>query len=122
MYVSFIVLRISFYVQDNLWKNAINSRINQTATRAFDMAFIIGQRSYEGYEYYDFYKQVYQRLKGHPFWSNLSSESEASSEHYLMKVEHIFFSSVTFNTISSTVRLVPTQPTCMTRCFFTPWD
>uniref|UniRef100_A0A3Q3ABD4 Guanylate cyclase n=1 Tax=Kryptolebias marmoratus TaxID=37003 RepID=A0A3Q3ABD4_KRYMA len=54
------------------------SEASRTATRAFDMTFIIGQKSYEGYEYYDFFKQVFQRLKGHPFWSNLTSESEVS--------------------------------------------
>ncbi|XP_017291448.2 guanylate cyclase 2G [Kryptolebias marmoratus] len=73
-YVFFLVQ----HFEDNLWKNTINSRINQAATRAFDMTFIIGQKSYEGYEYYDFFKQVFQRLKGHPFWSNLTSESEVS--------------------------------------------
>lgn len=46
--------------------------------RAFDMAFIIGQKSYESYEYYDFFEQVYERLKGHPFWSNLTSDKEVT--------------------------------------------
>uniref|UniRef100_A0A3P8SCC6 Guanylate cyclase n=1 Tax=Amphiprion percula TaxID=161767 RepID=A0A3P8SCC6_AMPPE len=63
---------------DNLWKNALNSRLNQAAIRAFDMTFIIGQKAYEGYEYYDFYEEVFQRLKGHPFRSNLTSEREVS--------------------------------------------
>ncbi|XP_022070449.2 guanylate cyclase 2G [Acanthochromis polyacanthus] len=63
---------------DNLWKNALNSRLNQAAIRAFDMTFIIGQKAYEGYEYYDFYGEVFQRLKGHPFRSNLTSEREVS--------------------------------------------
>ena len=65
-----------FPQQDNLWKYALNSRANQDAIRAFDMVFIIGQRSYEGYEYYDFFDQVFERLKKHPFWSNLTSETE----------------------------------------------
>uniref|UniRef100_A0A3Q1F1T0 Guanylate cyclase n=1 Tax=Acanthochromis polyacanthus TaxID=80966 RepID=A0A3Q1F1T0_9TELE len=69
---------ISSSVQDNLWKNALNSRLNQAAIRAFDMTFIIGQKAYEGYEYYDFYEEVFQRLKGHPFRSNLTSEREVS--------------------------------------------
>ncbi|XP_036936167.1 guanylate cyclase 2G [Acanthopagrus latus] len=63
---------------DNLWKYALNSRANQDAIRAFDMVFIIGQRSYEGYEYYDFFDQVFERLKRHPFRSNLTSETEIS--------------------------------------------
>uniref|UniRef100_A0A3P9GYU3 Guanylate cyclase n=1 Tax=Oryzias latipes TaxID=8090 RepID=A0A3P9GYU3_ORYLA len=31
-----------------------------------------------GYEYYDFFSQVFQRLKGQPFQTNLTSESEVS--------------------------------------------
>ncbi|XP_054605326.2 guanylate cyclase 2G [Nothobranchius furzeri] len=74
-YVFFLVQ----HFEDNLWKETMSSRIKQAATRAFDMVFIIGQKSYEGsYEYYDFFKQVFQRLKGHPFWTNLTSESEVS--------------------------------------------
>uniref|UniRef100_A0A087YGM6 Guanylate cyclase n=1 Tax=Poecilia formosa TaxID=48698 RepID=A0A087YGM6_POEFO len=38
-------------------------------------------KSYEGYEYYDFFKQVFQRLKGHPFWSNLTSEKSQVSPY-----------------------------------------
>lgn len=66
-------------LQDNLWKNALNSRIDQGATTAFDMAFIIGQKSYEGQEYFDFFEQVFERLKGPPFRSNLTSEREAQA-------------------------------------------
>lgn len=62
-----------------MWKYALNSRTNQAAVRAFDMTFIIGQKSYEGYEYYDFFEQVYEKLKGHPFRSNLTSEREVST-------------------------------------------
>lgn len=65
--------------QDNLWKYALNDRINKAAMRAFDMAFIIGQKSYDGYEYYDFFEQVFEKLKGDPFRSNLTSEKEAST-------------------------------------------
>ncbi|TKS89508.1 Guanylate cyclase 2G [Collichthys lucidus] len=63
---------------DNLWKNSLNTRINQDAIRAFDMVFVIGQKSYEGYEYYDFFEQVFERLRGPPFRSNLTSEREIS--------------------------------------------
>ncbi|XP_059180394.1 guanylate cyclase 2G [Centropristis striata] len=63
---------------DNLWKYALNSRLNHAAIRAFDMAFVIGQKSYDGYDYYDFFDQVFERLKGRPFYSNLTSESEVS--------------------------------------------
>lgn len=67
--------------QDNLWKYALNNRISQAAIRAFDMVFIIGQKSYDGYEYYDFFEQVFERLKGDPFRSNLTSEKEVVT-HY----------------------------------------
>uniref|UniRef100_A0A3Q3DZN8 Guanylate cyclase n=1 Tax=Labrus bergylta TaxID=56723 RepID=A0A3Q3DZN8_9LABR len=63
---------------DNLWKYSLNNRINQAAMKAFDMVFIIGQKSYEGYEYYDFFERVYEKLKGHPFRSNLTSKKEVS--------------------------------------------
>ncbi|CAB1415131.1 unnamed protein product [Pleuronectes platessa] len=63
---------------DNLWKYALNSTMSQHSRRAFDMAFIIGQKSYEGYEYNDFFEQVFQRLKGNPFRSNLTSAREVS--------------------------------------------
>ncbi|XP_041819300.1 guanylate cyclase 2G [Chelmon rostratus] len=73
-YIFFLVQ----HFEDNLWKYALNSRIDQDAIRAFDMAFVIGQKSYEGYEYYDFFEQVFERLKGQPFHSNLTSEREVS--------------------------------------------
>ncbi|XP_054656735.1 guanylate cyclase 2G [Dunckerocampus dactyliophorus] len=74
-YVFFLVQ----HFEDNMWKYSLDSHINQAAIRAFDMTFIIGQKSYEGYEYYDFFKQVFQRLKGPPFLSNLTSEREVST-------------------------------------------
>ncbi|XP_030610230.1 guanylate cyclase 2G [Archocentrus centrarchus] len=73
-YVFFLVQ----HFEDNLWKNALKSRIDQAAIRAFDMVFIIAQKSYEGYEYYDFFEQVFQKLKGEPFQSNLTSQKEVS--------------------------------------------
>ncbi|XP_024141067.2 guanylate cyclase 2G [Oryzias melastigma] len=72
-YVFFLVQQF----EDNFWKFVLN-KINQTALRAFDMTFVIGQKTYDRYEYYDFFSQVFQRLKGHPFQTNLTSESEVS--------------------------------------------
>nr|XP_020472207.1 guanylate cyclase 2G-like [Monopterus albus] len=66
------------HFEDNLWKYAQNKRINQAAVRAFDMAFIISQKTDDSFEYYDFFEQVFQRLRGHPFWSNLTSDREIS--------------------------------------------
>ncbi|KAK5851163.1 hypothetical protein PBY51_001979 [Eleginops maclovinus] len=73
-YVFFLVQ----HFEDNLWKYALNNRMDQAAMRAFEMTFIIGQKSYDGYDYYDFYEQVFQRLKEQPFQSHLSSEREVS--------------------------------------------
>ncbi|XP_068162276.1 guanylate cyclase 2G [Antennarius striatus] len=78
-YVFFLVQHFEVsYCVDNLWKHGLNGTINHGALRAFDMTFIIGQRAYNSYDYYDFYGQVYKRLKGHPFQSYLSSEKEVS--------------------------------------------
>ncbi|XP_067226403.1 guanylate cyclase 2G [Chanodichthys erythropterus] len=64
--------------EDNLWKSAVGVN-NKTMLKAFDMVFVLAQKSYEGYDYYDFFEQAYERLKGAPFYSNLSSEKEVSS-------------------------------------------
>lgn len=63
--------------QDNLWRRALSS-VEQEATRVFDTTFIIGQKSYEGFEYSDFFQQVLEGLQGPPFWSNLTSPTEVS--------------------------------------------
>ncbi|XP_042363673.1 guanylate cyclase 2G [Plectropomus leopardus] len=73
-YVFFLIQ----HFEDNLWKYALNDNINQAAIRAFDMTFIIGQKTYEGYEYYDFFEQVFEKLKQPPFQSNLTSKREIS--------------------------------------------
>ncbi|XP_077481348.1 guanylate cyclase 2G [Stigmatopora argus] len=74
-YVFFLVQ----HFEDNVWKYSMDGQINRAALRAFDMTFIIGQKSYDGYEYYDFFDQVFQRLQGPPFHSNLTSEREVST-------------------------------------------
>lgn len=63
-----------------MWKYSTGGQMNQAALRAFDMTFIIGQKSYEGYEYYDFFEQVFERLRGPPFHSNLTSEREVKKK------------------------------------------
>lgn len=77
----FFICNIIFSEQDKSWKYAQNNRINQAAIRAFDMAFIIGQKTYDGYEYYDFFEQVFEKLKGDPFRSNLTSEKEVTTHN-----------------------------------------
>ncbi|XP_077359682.1 guanylate cyclase 2G [Festucalex cinctus] len=74
-YVFFLVQ----HFEDNLWKYSMDRQMNRAALRAFDMTFIIGQKSYDGYEYYDFFEQVFERLRGPPFHSNLTSEREVST-------------------------------------------
>ncbi|XP_026098428.1 guanylate cyclase 2G [Carassius auratus] len=64
--------------EDNLWKTVAEAN-KTTVLKAFDMVFVLAQKSYEGYDYYDFFEQTYERLKGAPFYSNLSSEKEVSS-------------------------------------------
>ncbi|KTF90026.1 hypothetical protein cypCar_00024206 [Cyprinus carpio] len=63
---------------DTLWKSMGDAN-ETTMLKAFDMVFVLAQKSYEGYDYYDFFEQAYERLKGAPFYSNLSSEKEVSS-------------------------------------------
>uniref|UniRef100_A0A8C7G4U8 Guanylate cyclase n=1 Tax=Oncorhynchus kisutch TaxID=8019 RepID=A0A8C7G4U8_ONCKI len=72
------VTSVNQLYNDNLWKYAMNNRKDLATMRAFDMAFVIGQKSNEGYDYYDFFEQVYERLKTHPFHSKLTSEKEVS--------------------------------------------
>uniref|UniRef100_A0A8C2HWR1 Guanylate cyclase n=1 Tax=Cyprinus carpio TaxID=7962 RepID=A0A8C2HWR1_CYPCA len=64
--------------EDTLWKSMGDAN-ETTMLKAFDMVFVLAQKSYEGYDYYDFFEQAYERLKGAPFYSNLSSEKEVSS-------------------------------------------
>ncbi|XP_048124721.1 guanylate cyclase 2G [Alosa alosa] len=64
---------------DNLWKCALSKDGDQSSARAFGMVFVIAQKTYEGYEYYDFFQQVHARLTDAPFHSNLTSEVEVSS-------------------------------------------
>uniref|UniRef100_A0A8C0YM55 Guanylate cyclase n=1 Tax=Cyprinus carpio carpio TaxID=630221 RepID=A0A8C0YM55_CYPCA len=64
--------------EDNLWKT-VGEANKATVLKAFDMVFVLAQKSYDGYDYYDFFEQAYERLKGAPFYSNLSSEKEVSS-------------------------------------------
>uniref|UniRef100_A0A8C2H5V6 Guanylate cyclase n=1 Tax=Cyprinus carpio TaxID=7962 RepID=A0A8C2H5V6_CYPCA len=67
-----------FELNDNLWKT-VGEANKATVLKAFDMVFVLAQKSYDGYDYYDFFEQAYERLKGAPFYSNLSSEKEVSS-------------------------------------------
>ncbi|MBN3297231.1 GUC2G cyclase, partial [Amia calva] len=78
-YVFFIIqlFEVSGYV-DNVWKFALTKGPVQTVLKAFEMVFLITLKSYEDYDYYDFLHQVYERLQGPPFYSNLTTEKEVS--------------------------------------------
>ncbi|KAF7705386.1 hypothetical protein HF521_020672 [Silurus meridionalis] len=65
---------------DNLLKTAMSGN-SQRALKAFDMVFVLAEKSYEGYDYYDFFERVHERLKGAPFYSNLSSDREVNVYH-----------------------------------------
>ncbi|KAK1794006.1 hypothetical protein P4O66_010917, partial [Electrophorus voltai] len=62
---------------DSLWRYAMKDNY-KAALKAFEMVFVIAEKAYDGYDYYDFYERVYERLKGPPFHSNLTSEKEVS--------------------------------------------
>ncbi|KAJ8386586.1 hypothetical protein AAFF_G00169120 [Aldrovandia affinis] len=79
-YVFFIVQQFEVSgTVDNLWKYTVNDKTNLSTLKAFDMAFVIAQKSYDGYEYYDFFEKVYERLNRAPYHSNLSSDTEVSA-------------------------------------------
>lgn len=71
----FLVSLFFPFFQDNLWKTALSDN-SQKALKAFDMVFVLAEKSYEGYDYYDFFERVHERLKEAPFYSNLSSDRE----------------------------------------------
>ncbi|XP_041124875.1 guanylate cyclase 2G-like [Polyodon spathula] len=79
-YVFFILqqFEISGFM-DNFWKYSENSEAVQTTLAAFESVFIVTLKSYGGFDYSDLVNQIYQRLKGPPFYSNLTSEKEVSS-------------------------------------------
>ncbi|XP_076854584.1 guanylate cyclase 2G [Brachyhypopomus gauderio] len=62
---------------DSLWKYVMKDKY-EAAMKAFQMVFVVAEKAYDGYDYYDFYERVYERLKGPPFHSNLTSEREVS--------------------------------------------
>ncbi|XP_069756009.1 guanylate cyclase 2G [Narcine bancroftii] len=80
-YVFFIIqlFELSSYV-DNFWKSDLVDKKNEVTFRAYEPVFLIALQSYNEHEYYAFLQEVYQRSKGHPFYSNLSSVTEMSSD------------------------------------------
>lgn len=81
-----VIVFHAFLLQDNTWTTRLDDSVNEVAMAAFDMTFIIGQKSYEGYEYYDFFEQVFERLRERPFWSNLTSERQAGINVFRRKL------------------------------------
>ncbi|XP_078268850.1 guanylate cyclase 2G [Rhinoraja longicauda] len=80
-FVFFIIqlFELSSYV-DNFWKSDSADRKNALTFMAYEPVFLITLQSYSEYEYYTFLQEAYLRSKGPPFYSNLSSMAEMSSD------------------------------------------
>uniref|UniRef100_UPI00398E88E1 guanylate cyclase 2G n=1 Tax=Pristiophorus japonicus TaxID=55135 RepID=UPI00398E88E1 len=72
----FFILQL---LEDTFWKSALVNGKDAVALEAYRSVFLIAMKPYSGYNYFNFLQEVYQRLKGAPFYSDLSSESEVSS-------------------------------------------
>ncbi|XP_039592202.1 guanylate cyclase 2G [Polypterus senegalus] len=79
-YVFFVIqqFEISGYVE-NFWKYTLSQSSDMIQKEAFDPVFLIALTSYGKQEYYNFPEQVMERLRGPPFYSNLTSVKEVSS-------------------------------------------
>ncbi|KAJ1140380.1 hypothetical protein NDU88_006733 [Pleurodeles waltl] len=77
-YVFFIVqqFEVSSYV-DTFWKDTLRSGSNNRS-QAYEFVFMIAVTTNGGYTQYDFIKQVFEKLKGHPFYSTITSEDQVS--------------------------------------------
>ncbi|XP_067909386.1 guanylate cyclase 2G [Heterodontus francisci] len=64
---------------DNFWKSVLVDGKDAIALKAYKSVFLIALTSYSEHGYFNFLQEVYQRLKGAPFYSDLSSETEVSS-------------------------------------------
>ncbi|XP_055503434.1 LOW QUALITY PROTEIN: guanylate cyclase 2G [Leucoraja erinacea] len=80
-FVFFIIqlFELSSYV-DNFWKSDVPDDKNEETFTAYEPVFLITLQSYSQYEYNTFLQEAYQRSKGPPFYSNLSSVTEMSSD------------------------------------------
>ncbi|XP_062927189.1 guanylate cyclase 2G [Mobula hypostoma] len=80
-YVFFIIqlFELSSYV-DTFWKSNLADGRNAATFEVYEPVFLITLQSYSEYEYYAFLQEAYQRSKGPPFYSNLSSVTEMSSD------------------------------------------
>ncbi|XP_059803985.1 guanylate cyclase 2G [Hypanus sabinus] len=80
-YVYFIIqlFEPSSYV-DTFWKSDLADGRNAVTFQAYEPVFLITLQSYGEYEYDTFLQEAYERSKGPPFYSNLSSVTEMSSD------------------------------------------
>ncbi|XP_064419191.1 guanylate cyclase 2G [Latimeria chalumnae] len=74
-YVFFILQQF----EENFWKSALYDEGGKNALKAYESVFLIALKSYGSFTYFDFVQQVYDKLKGHPFYSAIASEKEVSS-------------------------------------------
>ncbi|KAM4702750.1 guanylate cyclase 2G-like [Rhinophrynus dorsalis] len=61
---------------ESFWRDTLSSEKNETILKAYESVFMIALNS--GYSYTSFMTEVYNKLKGHPFYSEISSETQVS--------------------------------------------
>ncbi|KAM4636502.1 guanylate cyclase 2G-like [Discoglossus pictus] len=61
---------------DNFWKDTLSRDQNLRILKAYDSVFMLALNS--GYSYTTFMKEVYEKLKGPPFYSEISAEEMVS--------------------------------------------
>ncbi|XP_072333731.1 guanylate cyclase 2G [Scyliorhinus torazame] len=65
--------------EDNFWTSALLDGKDEIALNAYNSAFLVALKFYSEYSHFNFLQEVYRRLKGAPFNSELSSETEVNS-------------------------------------------
>ncbi|XP_027707431.1 guanylate cyclase 2G-like [Vombatus ursinus] len=73
----FIILQ---QLEDDFWKEVLTHQKNDQLPKAFDSMFLIAITSFDEHSKdHDFMKEVYEKLKGKPFLSSLSSVEQVSA-------------------------------------------
>ncbi|XP_038629130.1 guanylate cyclase 2G [Scyliorhinus canicula] len=65
--------------EDNFWTSALVDGKDEIALNAYNSVFLVALKFYSEYSHFNFLQEVYRRLKGAPFNSELSSETEVNS-------------------------------------------
>ncbi|XP_078080459.1 guanylate cyclase 2G [Mustelus asterias] len=72
----FVILQL---FEDNFWKPDSVDGNDEIALNAFTSVFLIALKFYRENGYFNFLQEVHRRLKGAPFYSELSPETEVNS-------------------------------------------